>query len=211
LDKIILNQVAKRFNHEWVFRDFNFTFEKNNAYVILGSNGSGKSTLLQIISSFLTPTKGSVSYFHQNNKLSEDVIYSRISFATPYMELPEEFTLSEVIDFHLHFKKFHSSISKTEFLRLCQLSEAINKPVKNFSSGMKQRLKLGLAILSDVDAIFLDEPSSNLDQNGISIYETLISNYSAEKIMLVCSNHVQREYSFCNHTISIEDFKNKIA
>ena len=207
MDKIILENTAKRYIKEWVFRDLSYTFKKNNSYVLLGSNGSGKSTLLQVISSYLSPSKGNVSFYNDDKIVDDSVIYKQISIATPYMELPEEFTLSEVIDFHLKFKSFKSNVSKEEFIRICYLENAKNKIVSNFSSGMKQRLKLALAILSDTNGLFLDEPTSNLDKTGINWYKQLINDNLKDRIVVVCSNHIEEEYFFCNHKIQIEDYK----
>lgn len=190
-----------------MFRDFSYTFKSNNAYVLLGSNGSGKSTLLQLISSYLSPSKGKVEFYNNDLLIENELVYKEISLATPYMELPEEFTLMEVIDFHLKFKKFREGISKDKLIEICYLENAKNKIVSNFSSGMKQRLKLALAILSDSDALFLDEPISNLDKEGISWYKDLISNNLNDRIVVVCSNNIEDEFFFCNQQINIEDYK----
>jgi len=207
LDKIVLENTAKRYIKEWVFRELSYTFEKNNAYVILGSNGSGKSTLLQVVSSYLSPTKGKVEFYQGDNIIDNAELYKTISFATPYMELPEEFTLSEVIDFHLKFKKFSNGISKQKFIDICYLNNATDKVVSNFSSGMKQRLKIALAVLSDTKALFLDEPTSNLDKKGIEWYKKLIIENISDRIIVVCSNNIEDEYFFCKQTIQIEDYK----
>jgi ABC-type multidrug transport system ATPase subunit len=209
LDKIVLENTAKRYIKEWVFRNFSFTFERNNAYVIQGSNGSGKSTLLQTVSSYLSPSKGKVTFFDGENPIENEIVYHHISMATPYMELPEEFTLSEVVDFHLKFKEFYQGISKDDFISICYLEDSKNKIVRNFSSGMKQRLKLGLAILSKSNALFLDEPTSNMDERGINWYKDLIVSYLQDRIVVVCSNNIESEFFFCTQQIHIEDYKKK--
>lgn len=209
MEKIILENTAKRYAKEWIFRDLSYTFEINNSYVILGSNGSGKSTFLQIVASVLTPSKGKISYIHNNIPIAEEKIYKHISLSAPYMELPEEFTLSEVIDFHLNFKDLYDGIDKNKFIEICYLEEAKDKIVRNFSSGMKQRLKLGLTILSKSGAVFLDEPSSNLDEKGINWYKNLIEKYKKNRIVIVCSNNIESEFFFCNTKIQIENYKTK--
>lgn len=209
MDKIILENTAKRYAKEWIFRNLSYTFEKNNAYVILGSNGSGKSTFLQVVASVLTPSKGKLSYIDDGVELPDEKIYQHITLSAPYMELPEEFTLSEVIDFHLNFKKLYDGIDKNKFIEICYLEQAKDKIIRNFSSGMKQRLKLGLAILSKSDALFLDEPNSNLDKKGIEWYKELISEYKNDRIVVVCSNNIESEFFFCNTKIQIEDYKTK--
>ena len=209
MNKIVLDNTAKRYAKEWIFRDLSYTFEQNNSYVILGSNGSGKSTLLQIVSSVLSPTKGKLTFFDNDIALEQDEMYKHISLTAPYMELPEEFSLNEVIDFHLKFKKFFDPIDKNKFIDICYLNEAKSKIIRNFSSGMKQRLKLGLAILSKSSALFLDEPTSNLDERGIKWYGDLINKYLKDRIIVVCSNKIESEYFFCNKQIQIEDYKKK--
>jgi ABC-type multidrug transport system ATPase subunit len=86
------------------------------------------------------------------------------------------------------------------------LEKASNKQLRNFSSGMKQRVKLAQAILSDVPVVLLDEPCTNLDADGISLYHRLMNNYCADRLLIVSSND-EVEYKFCQHKISIMDYK----
>ena len=207
LNKIIVDNTSKRYIKEWVFKNLSYTLITNNAYVILGSNGSGKSTLLQVFATILTPSKGKVKYYSDDDVLDDEKVYKHISIASPYMELPEEFTLAEVVDFHLKLKTFYNNISRDEFLKICYLEQWKDKVVRNFSSGMKQRLKLALAIITSSDVLFLDEPISNLDHKGISWYKALIEQYRKDRIVVVCSNNIADEYYFCNNEINIEDYK----
>ncbi len=209
MNRIVLENIAKRFAREWIFRGVNIELHANQAYVILGSNGSGKSTLLQIISSYLTPSKGSVIYYAQNQEIVVEQLYKYFSIATPYLELPEEFTLLEVIDFHRKLKPFYNEMSNTEVISLMGLEHAKNKALSNYSSGMKQRVKLGLAILSKTDLLLIDEPSSNLDAQAIKWFQNLISDYRKDRIIVICSNHIEAEYNFCSHEIVMEDYKDK--
>ncbi len=209
MNKIVLENTSKRYIKEWVFRGFSYTFTNDESYVIVGSNGSGKSTLLQVVATVLTASRGSVNYFDNDIAIESEKIYKHISIASPYMELPEEFTLAEVVDFHLKLKSFYGDISRNQFLEICYLDEWKNKVVRNFSSGMKQRLKLALAIITKSDALFLDEPSSNLDRKGIDWYKDLVVKFKQDRIVVVCSNNIPDEFFFCNKQINIEDYKNK--
>lgn len=209
MNRILLTNVAKRFAREWIFREVNYEFVSNEAYVILGSNGSGKSTLLQVISSFLTPSKGSVNFFDQEQEIAVEQMYKYFSIATPYLELTEEFTLLEVIAFHRKLKPFFADMSNEEVVKLMGLEHAKNKPIKNYSSGMKQRVKLGLAILSKTDLLLIDEPSSNLDAQAIQWFQSLIADYKKDRIIVVCSNNIKAEYSFCTHEIVMDNYKGK--
>jgi len=204
---IQLKNIGKRYAREWIFRGIDYEFHSNHSYVILGSNGSGKSTLLQIVSSFLTPSEGELKYFNNEHEIEIEKIYQHFSIATPYLELPEEFSLLEILTFHRKLKVFYNDFSNQQIVELMDLERAKNKKLSNYSSGMKQRVKLGLAILSKSDILLLDEPSANLDAQAIAWYQKLIAEYKKDRIVVVCSNHISAEYEFCEHEIVMEDYK----
>ena len=204
---IHINNLGKKFVNEWIFKDVTLTIPPSEKLVILGANGSGKSTLLQSISSFLIPTKGEVVWKNKNQTIEDDAIYKHLSMASPYMELIEDFTLIETIEHQAKFKPFVNNLSTTEVIKLMQLDHASEKYVKNYSSGMRQRVKLGLAILADCPVLLLDEPCSNLDANAIAWYQTMIAEFAKDKTIIVCSNAVKEEYLFCTNKIEIENYK----
>ena len=204
--KIILDQIGRRFNREWIFRKVNYSFELGNSYAILGANGSGKSTLLQVISGSLTSSEGKVNYFREDIPLDIENVFHELSFAAPYLELIEEFTLSEHIDFHFQFKRYRAGYDKKLVVSLLGFQHSEHKALKNFSSGMKQRVKLALAFCSDTKILLLDEPVSNLDKQGVEWYLSLIEQFSSDRLVIVCSNQ-QQEYGFCDERINVEDFK----
>ncbi|MGB3947981.1 MAG: ATP-binding cassette domain-containing protein [Bacteroidia bacterium] len=205
--QITLNTIGKRYNYEWIFRNVNYDFTENNSYVILGSNGSGKSTLLQVILGSIIPSHGEITYNHAGASILPETIFKSVSFASPYMEVYEEFTLLELIEFHAKFKPFIKNIDFQQIIAISDLEKAKNKPIKQFSSGMKQRVKLTLAILSDTPLLLLDEPTSNLDKKAIDWYQQLITNYTQNRLVIVCSNQIEHEYFFCKKQLSIEDYK----
>lgn len=204
--KIIANNISKKFEKDWIFKNLNFEFELGNNYAITGNNGSGKSTLLQCLAGYSMCTKGNVAY--EENGVTIEVIHHHkyISIAAPYLELVEEMTAIELLNFHHQFKPFYNNITFHEILAIVNLQQAVNKQIKNFSSGMKQRLKLAQAIFSNTPILFLDEPCSNLDEQGIALYHQLIQNYCSNKLIVICSNDTQ-EYSFCKHILNIQQFK----
>ena len=204
--EIILENVGRRFNREWIFKNINYTFCSGNSYAILGINGSGKSTLLQILCGSLSPSQGKIAYQLNSKAIDTENIFQQISIAAPYLELIEDFTLSEAIDFHFQFKKPLNKITPKEIIHLLGMESSKNKQVKYFSSGMKQRLKLVLAFLSDTPLLFLDEPCSNLDNQGIGWYHQLVRAYSNNKLVIVCSNQ-EVEYDFCQNQLKIADYK----
>lgn len=201
--KISLQNLGKRFNREWIFRHFNYEFQGTGAYAITGSNGSGKSTLLQIIAGALTHSEGSVLYTDPNNTNLKNP-YQHIALAAPYLELIEEMTATEFLQFHSNFKPLTHKID--EVLAAVQLQQAAQKQIRYFSSGMKQRLKLAQAIFSKSDVLLLDEPTTNLDRDGVAMYLQLLSNYRAGRLLIISSN-VPEEYSMCEAIIAMQDFK----
>ncbi|KIA92858.1 ABC transporter ATP-binding protein [Pedobacter kyungheensis] len=203
--KISLNNVGRRFNKEWIFRNLSTEFSTGNSYAILGPNGSGKSTLLSVLTGSLSPSEGEIS-FTQNTEIPVDNIYRYISLAAPYLELVETFSLKEIINFHFKFKNFAPGVDAKNLISILGLEKAANKEIKYFSSGMKQRTKLALACCTDTPILFLDEPTSNLDVQGMNWYRELIENFGKDRLTIIGSNQIQ-EYEFCNHQIQIADYK----
>jgi len=202
---ITLQNVGRRFNKEWIFRNLSTEFSSGNSYAVLGPNGSGKSTLLSVLTGSLSPSEGEVS-FSDTKDIPVENIYKYISLAAPYLELVETFTLKEIIDFHFKFKNFASGLDAKKLVSILGLEKAANKQIKYFSSGMKQRTKLALACCADTPILFLDEPTSNLDVQGISWYRELIENFGKERLTIIGSNQIQ-EYEFCSVQLQISDYK----
>jgi len=203
---ITLENIGRRFNQEWIFRGIDYTFGEADSYAILGANGSGKSTLLQVLNGSLTPSKGKLGYFYGDVQVEAEQVFQHLSLAAPYMELIEEFTLTEVINFHFKFKSPKAGIDTDSVIGLLNMAGSKNKPIKYFSSGMKQRLKLALAFCSDTPMLMLDEPTSNLDVQGVDWYLNLVEQYASNRLTIICSNQ-QHEYSFCKHRLNIADYK----
>jgi len=205
--KIILTDVGRRYNREWIFKHITYEFESGKSYAILGPNGSGKSTLLKVLSGSLVPSAGSIYYEMNDKAVDVESVFQYLSLATPYVELIEEFTLREQIQFHFKFKNYLSGYSEPEVVHLLGLENAIDKELKFFSSGMKQRVKLALACCSDSAFVLLDEPTSNLDTAGEGWYLELVDKTKrADRLFIICSNQ-EKEYNFCDQTLSISDYK----
>jgi len=198
--------LSKRFNREWIFKNANFVFEAGNTYCVVGPNGSGKSTLLQVVWGQVPPSSGSIEYQAASGPVAIDQIYRHLSIATPYLELIEEFTLKELLDFHFRLRTARNGMRTDEMMERMYLSAARDKFISNFSSGMKQRLKLGLAFFSQSDVIFLDEPGTNLDSTALNWYREELSRLPSDMLVIIASND-PREYPESAKTIRITDFK----
>ncbi len=206
--EIQLSEVGKRFRFEWIFKNITCTFDKNHPYALLGPNGSGKSTLMKVISGQLTPTKGKILFSNADNKaISIDDVYRFVSFAAPYIELIEEFTLTEMLDFHQKFKAFAKNLDSEAVIKILGFEKSRHKEVRFFSSGMKQRLKLALAICSDTPILLLDEPTTNLDAQGAAWYRELLLAFGQNRTVIIATN-VEEDYAFfCKKQLNIFDFK----
>ncbi len=201
---ITLEKAGKRFNRDWIFRNFTHAFKPGGKYAITGPNGSGKSTLLQVLAGSMNTTEGSVEWSLTPGKLTDENTHKHIAIAAPYLEVIEEMTAKEFLEFHSVFKKLILPID--EILSIIGLDKTTGKQIRNFSSGMKQRVKLAQAIFSDVPSLMLDEPCTNLDTAGYELYHQLITNYCQNRLVIVSSNDLN-EYDFCQQKISITDFK----
>jgi ABC-type multidrug transport system ATPase subunit len=223
--RITLTDAGKRFNRDWIFRHLSYEFTIGHSYAITGPNGSGKSTLLQAIAGALGISEGIVRYeksplvLHSIDRpmpstatslspdvISPDQVYRHLALAAPYLEVIEEMTVLEFLEFHGSFKPFLPGNSVQDIIGKVGLDAAAHKQIRYYSSGMKQRVRLAQALFSDTPVVLLDEPCTNLDIEGITLYRRLIGEYAAGRLVIVSSNDRQ-EYDFCEENINIMDYK----
>lgn len=203
---IQLINIGKRFGSNkagWIFRDINQNFELGSAYAITGRNGAGKSTLLKIISGGLTPTLGVVQYINPDGKaIFWSDTASLVNYAAPYIELLEYLTLKEHVQFHYKFKNYVAGMNQQKFIQAIDMTEHQNKLVKDFSSGMKQRLKLAFAIFTENPIVLLDEPTSNLDDHWSNWYLAEVQKIKDTRLLVIASNQ-PNEYDFCDEVMGV--------
>jgi ABC-type multidrug transport system ATPase subunit len=203
---ISASQLGKRYRREWIFRGVDLVLEAGNSYTFVGPNGSGKSTLLQVLTGMQPASAGTLQYGWAEGVLDEEHWYRHMILAAPYLELIEELTLSELLAFHNRFKPFRGGANVPELLDRMQLSHARNKEIKFFSSGMKQRVKLGLAFFSEAQVVLLDEPTANLDRQGAAWYKEQVRMLPPGVLLLLGSN-VPDEYDFCPNVLDVMQWK----
>ncbi len=202
--KIELSDLGKRFRNEWIIRQLTYTFLPGHRYAITGPNGSGKSTLLRLLSGHLTPSRGTLLHSHQQQPIPVVELYRHLAYAAPYIEMIEEFTLWEAIRFHRRFRP--TLPPATELLALTELEKSKNKPIRHFSSGMQQRLRLTLSICDTTPLLLLDEPTTNLDEAAQAWYHALLARYASHRTLLIASNDPS-DYQICEEELAILDFK----
>ena len=204
--KILAENLEKKFRQEYVIKNFNFEFQDHQKYAIVGPNGSGKSTLLQLLSQFSLPTKGSVKYLdNQGNPVDSDLAFKQISFAAPYNEIIEEFTVIELISFLVNIQYLPAEFNINIFEEFSELKTNPNKLIRDFSSGMKQKTKLTLALSAPRPFLFLDEPTTNLDLKSKTWFQNKLES-EKDKLILIASNE-ESEIKYCQERIQILDFK----
>ena len=205
---ISLNNLSKRYRFEWIIRNLTHTFNQGSKYAIAGPNGSGKSTLLKILSGHLSPTKGSIEFKKEGSVLEIDEVFQYVAIAAPYVDLIDEFSLREMVQFHSKFKHLKDGHNTDSIIDLISLQDSADKQLKYFSSGMNQRLKLALSFCSSSSLLLLDEPTTNLDAAGVEWYERLFTEYTEGRTVIVASN-VERDFLNCEHKLNIMDYKKK--
>jgi ABC-type multidrug transport system ATPase subunit len=205
--RIVVENLQKNFNNQLVFQNLSLEINANQKIAFVGPNGSGKSTALLCLAGFYQPSKGKVDFINNNSIIEEVQKFSYLSIASPYLELPENFSALEIFNFQSNLKPFLKDISQDFFFNSIKLTRSKNTPVKFFSSGMKQILKLGLAIFADTPILFLDEPCSNLDENNILIFNEIFKSYALNKTVLIGTNNHPSELALVQSSVDILKYK----
>lgn len=181
--------LAKRFGPRKVFSDINFELTTGQSIAVVGPNGSGKSTLLKVLVALLRPAKGRVEYGCDGEPLEESAIRARSSFVAPYLTLYDHLSAEENLKFFCTVAGHR--ITGKEINRLLArvgLEGRGHDMVGEYSSGMKQRLKYAVALLNDPDFLFLDEPGSNLDEQGKEMIRAVVEERRESAIIVVATN-----------------------
>jgi len=203
---IQLTDAGKRFRFDWIFRGLNYRLSSGGRYALLGPNGSGKSTLMKVLSGHLSLSKGKVVFEENGKALDPDAVYRRVSYAAPYIELIEEFTLDEALRFHARLRPLLPGVTVENLYELLDLPRARHKELRFFSSGMKQRVKLALALCTDAPVLLLDEPTTNLDLNAVRWFKNLVETHIGDRLLVIASND-PGDLELCREEINILDFK----
>ncbi len=204
--QLIAEQLGKKYRREWIFRRVDLNLSAGSSYTFVGPNGSGKSTLLQLLAGSLPASEGNLTFTKSGQVIEPDDWFRQVILAAPYLELIEELTLVELLQFHQQFKPFKADFSIDVIIERLLLTTARDKEIRHFSSGMKQRVKLGLAFFSDVPVVILDEPTSNLDAQGTAWYHAEVQKLATDQLLLIGSNQ-PAEYDFCPNVFDVTQWK----
>jgi heme exporter protein A len=195
--------VAKHFNRRPVFADISFEVRTGDVFGIVGRNGSGKSTLLKIVAGVLTPSRGSVAYERDGAAIPPEHLFRSIGFVAPYLMLFDEFSAAENIRLFAGVRGIPYSTSETaSLLERVGLPTDRDDPVRAFSSGMKQRVKLAFAILHRPPVLLFDEPISNLDNDGVETVYAIIREQRERGCVIIATND-QSDIAQCDRVQAV--------
>lgn len=200
--KVELSGIGKRYSREWILKDVDLQIASGEHLAILGGNGSGKSTLLKIISGYLTPTQGSIEYQLDGNSIAQEDLFRHISFVAPYQDVYRKMTLKELVRFHFSLRDWRSGSETEMFTEMLGLPT--NEPISTFSSGMVQRLKLGLALHTDSALHIFDEPTMNLDDKASAWFIEELGKLRGDATVIIASNLPGAETSTCTKEARID-------
>jgi ABC-type multidrug transport system ATPase subunit len=200
---ITLEDCGKSFNRNWLFRNLNETFQTGEKWAILGPNGSGKSTLGLLLCGQLLPTEGSIKHCIDQQSVPLNNLHLKVSLTSPALELNEDLTARELFSLHHKLKPLQTENSAGIFSSMANFdAKTMQKPIATFSSGMKQRVKLALAVMSDTPLLILDEPFTNLDKAGEQFFYDLIDKFGHNRLLMIASNRAE-EYAICDRQIKL--------
>lgn len=195
--------LGKWFGKRKVFDRINFSLEEKSSLVVTGKNGSGKTTLLKILCGFIRPSKGEVLISFNGKTLNQDEGRNLLGLVMPDLELYDELTALENLVFLSRIRGMDPDKDKLkEKTAMVGLSKREDDLVFSFSSGMKQRLKYAFALLLDPGILLLDEPTTNLDQEGISLVDRIVS-WQRERGILILATNKKADLKYGDQTIQL--------
>jgi len=202
-----IHSLQKSFGRRLVFNGITFNLNKAGVFGVSGPNGSGKSTLIKILAGINSPTKGQVIHSSDGKEIISEKLHNYIGFVSPYLVLYDEFSAWENLTYFSSIRKI--SFDKVKVENLLDQFLLLNRKddlVKAYSSGMKQRLKFIFALMHSPLFIFLDEPTSNLDDEGKLTVYNLIQSESEKAIVVVASNE-KSDLIHCDEVLDLNNYK----
>lgn len=207
--KLTVKNLTKVFGKLLVFKNLSFELRFSSSLVVTGRNGSGKSTLLKIIAGLLGPTAGDVIYQIDGETVEKIDWFRYVGFVAPYLQLYDEFTGYENLELSAKMRGLKNYDRKiSEVLNLVGLYTRRNDLVRGYSSGMKQRLKYAFALLHEPPVLILDEPSSNLDSEGVELVWKIAAEQKEKGILIVATNEAD-EIKMGEEILNLDEIKTR--
>lgn len=200
--QVTIQNLSKRYLYDWIIRDLSHTFAEGSISGVNGINGSGKSTFIKMLCGYLSPSEGKILYAANDKKIARSDVYQYITLAAPYTDIINEYDVEEMFAFHTKFKQLRLDIDTNQFLELVKLKGNRGKQIQFYSSGMKQRLQLALALITDSKLLLLDEPTSYLDDENKAWFYDLLAKHQDKRTIIIASND-KADFELCNEVISL--------
>lgn len=202
--KLVLSNITKEFNRRPIFRDISVALDDIDSLVITGKNGAGKSTLIKIIAGVLSPTRGTVEFRDNRAVWTPDEVRDQIGLVSPYLQLYDEFSAVENLQYLSRIRANAVRIEEESerLLRQFGLWTQRHDHVRTYSSGMKQRLKFIFALLHRPRVLLLDEPTANLDAEGIGVVQQVVEQQKKSGILIIATN-VESEVVWCKKRLHL--------
>lgn len=201
----------KAFGRRLIFENINFKFNRNDIYGISGHNGSGKSTLVKIIAGIISPSSGKIIHLSDGKEIISEQLHNHIGFVSPYLVMYDEFSAWENLSYFAKIRDV--PFNKEKITYLLETFLLINRKddyVKTYSSGMKQRLKFIFALMHSPELLILDEPTSNLDNEGKDKVYSILRKESGSSVIIIASNE-DSDLELCSTKLQLENYKNKVV
>lgn len=193
-DILKTSQLTKKYKNDVTLENVSITVKKGDIYGLIGQNGAGKSTMLRLVTGLAFPTSGTIKVFGNDSRKDFTNAQKRMGAMIEHPAIFPNMTAVENLEVHRLQKGIPGKECIEKTLELVGLSYTGKKKAKNFSLGMKQRLGIGIALLSDPEFLILDEPTNGLDPMGIVEMRELIKKLNREKGMTVLlSSHILSE------------------
>jgi heme exporter protein A len=197
--------IGKHYGETLLFKDISFQLEQGDVLAVTGWNGSGKSTLLRIIAGLVRASSGQVEMFDEGEPIGKERRRGFLGMVAPAMSLYDELTGLENLQFFSRVRGL--TCDRNDCLHIMDdlgITEHSAKRCREYSSGMKQRLKLAQALLHKPPLLLLDEPGSNLDSKGIGVVEKIVSKQRQSGVTVIASNE-KREADYADRIINLSE------
>jgi heme exporter protein A len=196
---IKFTQIQKSYHQTSLYLNLTGTISAGSCTAIIGNNGSGKSTFLKIIATLIRPSAGTVIYTENNYSLSLEEVRHQTAYISPEIQFYDALTAGENLAFFTGLSGISLTADKIKnILHMVNMSSASIVQVGNFSTGMKQRLKLALLYAVQKKIWLLDEPSSNLDEHGRELVKKLIDTAKREQRTVLLATNDPAEVSYAD-------------
>jgi len=205
--QLVAADLGKRFGRRILFRRLSFTLEGGVILALTGANGSGKSTLIRILAGVLRPTKGTVMLRADGLAVEDAERPLHVGLVAPYLNVYDGFSARENLAFLAQARRLPEGKDRIDrVLEQVSLSTRADDPVATYSSGMKQRVRIAAALLSDPPLLLFDEPTSNLDAPGVAMVEQVVHGYRKAGRLVIIATNDAREAAACDRVLRVEDF-----